>query len=69
MDIDQVKDVHDCHTWSMDGEYNILSIHLVLEEDLSLSELESIKKETKERVSRLGINHTTIEFENYPRRM
>ncbi|WP_420575468.1 cation diffusion facilitator family transporter [Ekhidna sp.] len=61
--IPKVLDVHDCHTWSMDGEYHILSIHLVIAEDLPLSALENIKKETKERVSKLGINHTTIEFE------
>ncbi|MEQ8626711.1 cation diffusion facilitator family transporter [Ekhidna sp.] len=62
-DIPKVLDVHDCHTWSLDGEYHILSIHLVIEEDLPLSELENIKIETKQRVSKLGINHTTIEFE------
>ena len=62
-DIEKVIDVHDCHTWSMDGQYHILSIHLVIQEDLTLSELESIKIEAKQRVSKLGINHTTIEFE------
>lgn len=62
-DIPLVLDVHDCHTWSLDGEYHILSIHLVIEADLPLSELESIKNETKQRVSKLGIKHTTIEFE------
>lgn len=63
IDIPEVLEVHDCHIWSMDGEYHILSIHLVIENDLPLSQLETIKKETKKRVSKLGINHTTIEFE------
>ncbi|MEO9484406.1 MAG: cation diffusion facilitator family transporter [Ekhidna sp.] len=63
LEIPKVTDVHDCHTWSMDGEYHILSIHLVIEENLKLSDLQSIKKETKDRVSKLGINHATIEFE------
>lgn len=63
LDIPNVKDVHDCHVWSLDGEYHILSIHLVIEENLQLSNLESIKKEAKNRVSLLGINHATIEFE------
>lgn len=62
-DIPEVISVHDCHTWSMDGDYHILSIHLVIENDLPLSQLEAIKNETKHRVSKLGINHTTIEFE------
>ncbi len=63
LDIPNVKDVHDCHVWSMDGEYHILSIHLVIAENLKLSELQSIKREAKKLVSSMGINHTTIEFE------
>ncbi|WP_370087915.1 cation diffusion facilitator family transporter [Ekhidna sp.] len=63
IDIPEVLEVHDCHIWSMDGEYHILSIHLVIGNDLPLSQLEAIKNETKKRVSKLGINHTTIEFE------
>ncbi|WP_089356292.1 cation diffusion facilitator family transporter [Ekhidna lutea] len=62
-DIPKVLDVHDCHTWSLDGEYHILSIHIVIADDLPLSQLETIKTETKKRVSNLGISHTTIEFE------
>ncbi|MEP5610632.1 MAG: cation diffusion facilitator family transporter [Cyclobacteriaceae bacterium] len=58
-----VKDFHDCHAWTMDGDYNILSIHLVVTNDLSLRDLEEIKANTKDQLSQLGINHTTIEFE------
>ena len=61
--INEVIDVHDCHTWSLDGQYNILSVHLIVNKDLSMKELADIKKETKRRLKELGINHTTIEFE------
>lgn len=63
MNIPKVIDAHDCHSWSLDGNYHILSIHLVIESDLSLSALQDIKHEAKQRVTKLGINHTTIEFE------
>lgn len=63
LDIPNVKDFHDCHSWSMDGEYNILSVHLIIDKNLSLSELESIKKETKQKLHSNGIDHATIEFE------
>jgi len=33
--IDGVNEVHDTHVWSLDGNYNILSIHMVVSEDLS----------------------------------
>lgn len=63
LEIPKVVDVHDCHTWSLDGQYHILSIHLVIEENLKLTDLEVIKTEAKNRISKLGINHATIEFE------
>lgn len=63
LEINGVKDFHDCHTWTMDGNYNILSIHLVIASDLTLKDLEGIKSNTKAQLSKLGINHTTIEFE------
>lgn len=63
LNIPHVKDFHDCHAWSMDGEYNILSVHLIIDKNLTLSELESIKKETKEKLHSDGIDHVTIEFE------
>ena len=62
-DIPNVIDVHDCHTWSLDGEYHILSIHVVVVDILKLTDLENIKHESKQRISSLGINHATIEFE------
>jgi len=63
LEIPKVKGVHDCHVWSMDGQYHILSIHLVVSENPSLAELETIKVKAKQQVASLGINHATIEFE------
>lgn len=61
--IPKVAEAHDCHIWSMDGIYHISSVHLVISENLTLSELKDIKKSGKEKMKALGINHTTIEFE------
>lgn len=58
-----VLSLHDCHAWSMDGNYHILSIHLVVANTSSLKDLEKIKKAVKQKASNLGINHATIEFE------
>lgn len=63
LSITGVKNFHDCHSWSLDGNYNILSIHIVVEDNMSLKDLEQIKKEAKESFLKLGITHTTIEFE------
>ncbi len=56
--------IHDCHAWTMDGQYHILTIHIVLDKDYRLSELLTIKQEVKNIVKKAGITHVTIEFEN-----
>ncbi len=54
--------LHDCHTWTMDGQYHVLSVHLVVK-DQSMTSLEQLKTEVKKRLKTVSINHATIEFE------
>ncbi len=61
--VDGVSSLHDCHTWTMDGQYHILSVHLVVN-DQSLNDLQEIKEKVKGELKTLGINHSTIEFES-----
>ncbi len=61
--ISEVVSVHDCHTWSMDGEYNILSIHLVLDQNYSLSDQDVIKRNIRELLKSENIHHVTIELD------
>ena len=58
-----VADVHDIHAWSLDGEYNILTIHLVLKKVADLWEIKNIKDRVKAVLNHLKINHVTIETE------
>lgn len=58
-----VADVHDIHSWTLDGEYNVLTIHLVIEETVKPREIEKIKDRVKELLTGLKINHVTIETE------
>lgn len=62
-DISQITDVHDNHVWSMDGEYNILTIHLQLDKDYKLSEQAKLKEKVRSQLKDESINHITIEFE------
>jgi len=59
----EIESFHNCHAWTMDGEYHVLSVHLVLVESQPLDFLKDLKKRIKQRLADLGINHTTIEFE------
>ncbi|CAM1370713.1 cation diffusion facilitator family transporter [Tenacibaculum xiamenense] len=61
---EEVESVHDCHVWTMDGEYNVFSSHIVVNENLNLSELESLKCVIKKTLhDKFKLEHTTIEFE------
>ncbi|VXD11013.1 cation diffusion facilitator family transporter [Marinoscillum sp. 108] len=61
--IPKVISTHDCHIWSMDGQYHILSIHLVVEKYNELQELSEIKQKAKDLLKKEHIDHATIEFE------
>ena len=62
--IKAITSVHDCHAWSMDGQYNVLTIHSVLDKDYKLSEQAAIKGQIRKVLKSESIDHITIEFEN-----
>lgn len=57
--IDGIIDVHHFHVWSIDGEYNCATLHVVSER-LDLN----VKKKIREELGMHGISHSTIEFES-----
>ena len=59
----EVTDIHDCHAWSMDGQYNILTVHLELDRDYKLSEQAQLKETVRSKLKDESLNHITIEFE------
>ena len=62
--IEGVTNVHDVHVWTMDGVRNILSMHVEIPGKVdSLKEIEKIRLEIRERVSKMGRFHITIEVE------
>ncbi len=60
---DQVQKIHDLHIWSIDGDYNILSVHIVVKQALIIEELAEIKSKIRASLSEIGIQHATFEFE------
>lgn len=59
-----VKDLHDLHFWTMDGQYNVMTLHVVVEQNQSVDEREKIKEEVKHSLQHLEIQHTTVEMES-----
>lgn len=59
LEIENVKDVHHIHVWSMDGVNNYATMHVVTD----LKDIQNLKCKIKEELKEHGINHTTIEIE------
>lgn len=57
-----VIDVHDQHSWSLDGNYMIHTVHLVVQET-SLRDALDLKARARGLLTSIGIHHTTIELE------
>jgi cobalt-zinc-cadmium efflux system protein len=58
-----IREIHDIHSWSMDGEYNVVTFHAVLLENKTQLELEELKSKIKSTLRKADIQHITIEFE------
>ncbi len=57
-EIEGVSDVHHIHVWSMDGQQNYATMHIVTDGDAH-----AIKHAVREELSEHGIDHVTLELE------
>ncbi len=58
-----VLGVHDIHIWSLEGETNIFSGHVVVEDEI-MNEPEKTREDIKKVLSRHHIEHSTVEMES-----
>lgn len=63
LSLENVSEVHDLHIWSMDGDYNVLTAHVVMKGKPTMDDLSPIKKEIHNSLHQFNINHATLEFE------
>lgn len=61
--IDGVREVNDLHVWSLDGEFNIASMHVFYTTGFDLEKSESLKCEIRKLFADKGIEHVTLELE------
>ncbi|HQW86293.1 MAG TPA: cation diffusion facilitator family transporter [Flavobacteriales bacterium] len=60
--IPHVRDLHDQHTWSLDGSFVVHTVHLVVS-GVEHQEALAIKVRAREVLREQGIHHATIELE------
>jgi cobalt-zinc-cadmium efflux system protein len=63
LSVDGVIGIHDVHIWSLEGETDILTAHVVIEDD-RIGESNSIKQKIKEELKHRHVEHSTLEFES-----
>ncbi len=57
----QIEDVHDLHIWSADGNYHVMTMHVVLKKNTT--GIPELKTEIRRLLKEEKIEHATIEFE------
>jgi cobalt-zinc-cadmium efflux system protein len=58
-----VTDIHDLHIWTMDSEYHVLTVHLVLNKPQSIAAQQQIRATAHLLLKEMNIQHSTIEIE------
>jgi cobalt-zinc-cadmium efflux system protein len=58
-----VLDIHDMRVWSLDDEYNVMTLHIVIADETVKEDMIQIKKEVSGILKKHNIKHFTIELE------
>jgi len=59
-----VEDIHDWHIWSMDNEFMVSSVHLVVSDTFSKQEQQTLPSAAHQVLKSMGVQHATIEIES-----
>ena len=63
LSVEGVKTVHDMHVWSLEGETDILTAHVVVSSEMFVQS-DQIRTTIKQRLETHHIEHSTIELES-----
>jgi len=63
LEMAMVEGIHHTHVWSLDGENNVLTTHIVLCPGAKKEQIRAVKKLAGEFAQKAGVSHSTIEFE------
>jgi cobalt-zinc-cadmium efflux system protein len=58
-----VLSVHHTHIWSLEGQKNLLSTHIIVQDGIAPERIIELKRDIRELMKKKGIYHVTIEFD------
>ena len=61
--IDEIREIHHEHCWSLDGEHHVYTAHLLLHDALDAEQQRDLKNLIAEKLEPFSLTHTTIELE------
>jgi len=61
--IPSVEDVHHTHVWSLDGEQNVFTTHLVVDPHIRRQQMVDVKCDARDIAQEHGFSHATVEIE------
>ena len=63
--VSEIKEVHDCHLWTMDGGFNVLTVHLIVNNHIiSWEQSKRIKQKARKLLQdQFHLEHITLEVE------
>lgn len=61
--LEHVVNAHHIHVWSLDGENNFLTMHVLVDSKVTKKNYTSIVDTIKKEVEKFGVKHSTIEIE------
>ncbi len=62
-EIYRVKSTHHTHVWSQEGENNVMTTHVVVDENATKAEILEVKRRVKDIATRIALEHITVEIE------
>ncbi len=63
---DEIEAIHDCHLWTLDGEFNIATIHIIANEpNFSWEKAKTLKQQIRKVLyDQFHLEHITLELES-----
>lgn len=62
--IPNITNIHDLHVWSITSGQNALSCHVVVKDDITIRDSQSLLRTIEHELESMGIDHVTVQLEN-----
>jgi cobalt-zinc-cadmium efflux system protein len=62
-EVSNIEQAHHTHVWTMDGEHNFLSTHIVVPENTTKEDQKNLKDEVRKVMNKNEIQYVTVKID------